>query len=660
MQSGRMPLFTERYLSDPPDLKIPVTPAEPPPAPTRRKPRGILFWVKQGLLFPLRLIGLILLIVLIPGMVGMWQLPTVAEDNDLELALLAMRAIDQERSTRPFALLGYWKTTTPAMVDLCPHPPVNYHLPLSMFTANFYHLSAVSTSVERIRDGRYRYYTRYNHSDLETAEATTPHLTVPKTDLADARHAINRLFQDRQQQREVLEWGESLFWTEWLRQNPLSKVPKKLIPDPLGGTEEERFWLAWQVLRGDHAEAKEELFHLPELFQKAFPRAEDREAARKWAEDLYDRLERDLTDYQGGLRELLAFRNEHSNLKVEAWDENNPYESIHISFKRVLPPKTEWTYYWLVYRYAGLTPASRAAARSHWLGLFPRNCEADVLDLGNRLVEARRAAGEALPPVPETLPLVAVAERLVGTDPYGHRCRETLQNAFGSLQPMLKFTIMSIYPNDETFYLIASPDGLQMHPISGETQTNTLEVRLTRLAGSTSFPLMAALAFGTLLHWIVVPLLMPRRSRPLWEKHLEGRGQEPIWLWACSVLFFAAIGALLAPLGLPDTVGVQMDSYGTLFMGSLAATLVGGVLIGTFRRILAVVLIIVGVDVEATWLDEVLGILLGAFVLYHFGNDVLAIGVYALSDLAPGVIEMLRHRNHHEPSPGVALLPASA
>src|SRR5262249_38620413 len=152
------------------------------------------------------------------------------------------------------------------------------------------------------------------------------------------------------------------------------------------------------------------------------------------------------------------------------------------------------------------------------------------------------------------------------------------------------------------------------------------------------FPLVASLGFATFLQWVVVPLLMPRGNRPLWKKHLEGRGKEPLWLWLCSLVVFAGIGAALAPLTLPDAVAVQMDSPVALFLGSLAATAVGGVLIASFRRLLAVAMIACGVDVEATWIDEALGILLGAFVLYHFGNDLLAISLFALSDLAPGVV----------------------
>ena len=606
------------------------------------------------MLFPFRLMGLLLLVLLIPGSVQMWQMPTMAKQNEHELALVTMRALEQDKPTVPFTLLGYRETTQPAVIDLCAYQSSTYHTVLMVFSANFYNLRAVSTSSERLPDGRYRYRVTYNHRDPRVVEATTPHLKVAQADLAEAREALDRLFEDRKQRREMLEWGESLFWTEWLWQSSLSSVPTKAIPAPLGGTEEERLWLVWQVLRGSSAEAKEELFRLPELFEEAFPKAEDRAAALKWAEGLYDRLEADFIAYRTGVRAHLAEVAKQKGPRVEAWEDNNPYEPIHAGFERVLPPKTEWTHLWLVYRYAGLTRPSRAAARAHWLSCFPKKSEEEVLKLGAKIEEERRAAGEPLPNVPETLPLVCLCERLVGSDPYGQRCREAIKHTHGSDLSRLRFSILSAYPNDEIYYLLASPDSLGLFPIGSGKKA--LSDRLERLSGSTLFPLIASLGFCTLLYWIAVPLLMPRRSRPLWKKHQEGRGKEPIWLWASSVVVFAAIGALVAPLTLPDVIAVQMDSYGALFLGSLAATAVGGVLIGTFRRLLAVVLIACGVDVEATWIDEALGILIGAFVLYHFGNDLLPITLFVLSDLAPGVVEALLHRRHHTAPAATAAL----
>jgi hypothetical protein len=647
MQFGRTPLRSQRYL--PPDSQapqVPLFPTEPPEL--QGHPRGVFFWVKQVFLFPFRLMGLLLLVLLIPGSFQMWQLPTLANENKLEVALLTLRTIDHEKSAHPFTPLGYRDVTQSAVIDLGPGED-HHHTALTIFTAGFYKLRAVSTSVERAPDKGYRYRVVYNHHDPRTVEATTPHLNISLADVAEANKSVRRLFKDKKQRREVQEWGESLFWTEWLRQNSLSMIPKKAIPAPQGGTKEEQLWLVWQVLCGKSPAAPGDLFRLPELFREAFPKAEDRKTALAWAQRLYNTLEADFASYQNGLKASLERKRGVGGPKIEAWEENNPYEPIFVDFKRVLPPKTKWSYYWLLYRYVGLSKESREAARAHWLSCFPEEREKEVLEMGKKIEDDRRRAMEPLPAVPETLPLVCVVERLTGSDSYGERCRSTVKSAFSNDPWMLKFTIMSAYPNDEIFYLLASKDRLHLHPI-GWTR-GTLWDRVQRLVGSALFPLVASLAFATLLQWILVPLLMPKSARPLWKKHLEGRGKEPLWLWLCSVIFFAAIGALATPITLFDGIAVQMGSFLELFMGSLAATAVGGVLIGTIRRFLAAVLIAFGVDVEAVWIDEALGILLGAFVLYHFGNDVLAITLFALADLAPGLLVGWLHRRPHTPKP---------
>jgi hypothetical protein len=81
-----------------------------------------------------------------------------------------------------------------------------------------------------------------------------------------------------------------------------------------------------------------------------------------------------------------------------------------------------------------------------------------------------------------------------------------------------------------------------------------------------------------------------------------------------------------------------------LFLAAVAATMVGGLLIGTCRRILAVVLVMMGVDVERTWLDEGLGILAGGLILLHFGAGLAAIALFALSDLIPAAIRTVSSR----------------
>ncbi len=89
---------------------------------------------------------------------------------------------------------------------------------------------------------------------------------------------------------------------------------------------------------------------------------------------------------------------------------------------------------------------------------------------------------------------------------------------------------------------------------------------------------------------------------------------------------------------------MQIGSPAQLFLGALIATACGGVLIGTLRRLSALFLVAFGVDIEETWADEILGIILGGMALYHFGNDFLAIALFALSDFLPGLLFSAFHR----------------
>jgi hypothetical protein len=102
-------------------------------------------------------------------------------------------------------------------------------------------------------------------------------------------------------------------------------------------------------------------------------------------------------------------------------------------------------------------------------------------------------------------------------------------------------------------------------------------------------------------------------------------------------------------------ITIQIGSPLHLFLGALIATACGGVLIGTLRRLSALFLIAFGVDIEETWADEILGIILGGMALYHFGNDFIAIALFALSDFLPGLVFMgirrLLGREHSAPPP---------
>lgn len=48
-------------------------------------------------------------------------------------------------------------------------------------------------------------------------------------------------------------------------------------------------------------------------------------------------------------------------------------------------------------------------------------------------------------------------------------------------------------------------------------------------------------------------------------------------------------------------------------------------------------------DIEKTWLDELLGILVGGVILSHFGSDLISLTLYALTDFFPLIVVTIWH-----------------
>ncbi len=162
-----------------------------------------------------------------------------------------------------------------------------------------------------------------------------------------------------------------------------------------------------------------------------------------------------------------------------------------------------------------------------------------------------------------------------------------------------------------------------------------------------------------LLDWGVARLFIHKDVKPLWRKYLEGRGGEPFLAWLGGVTFATILGVLTARLTMPEALAVQIGGWDELFLGAFTVTAAGGILIAVCRHMLAIVLTHLGIDVEKVWLDEVLGILLGSYLLYHFGSDWLSIGLSVLSDVTAGLLEHFFHgAAAHPPAPEPAPAPA--
>ncbi|MBI1913710.1 MAG: hypothetical protein HYS12_02990 [Planctomycetes bacterium] len=609
---------------------------EPQPAHAAESKRGLWFWVKQTCLFPFRLLGLLLVLTLLIGGVSMWVIPNIAAQHEVDQVLLVLRILDDEGPARPFRRLNYQERILDKLLELRPgdssHPGESS--PESRRKENL--RDEVVAAQAKQTAGGYSYAVRFASGRQQQLTATTPHTTVPRAELAEARRGVSRFFppHDHKKWEAVLAWGESLFVTSWLQKYNPEAAPLDRFAGPSGGTEDEQLWCIWQVLRSGGAPA-EDLDRLPELFRQAFPATEDRDAALAWAGTLLQRLE-----------VLFSSRREDYRVSAGSKSGREGVLSIYGSFKQVLPPDTEWTRLWLLQQYVGLSPAARQAARQRWLDCFPASQQEQVHELGETLAEERRTA-EPLPNAPEVVPVLCVIERLTGTDPDGQACCDAMARL--PARKLLQLALQLAYPNDDLFYLLASGDPLELYPISGGRGEPNYYLAIVLFV--LALTVLLALGVRTTLDWFAAPLLLGKTTRPLWEKHHDGRGSEPWWGTALGVLLLAGVGCLMARNSISELISVQVDSTAHLFLGSLMATAFGGVLIAIIRRILALFLIACGVDVEETWADEILGVLGGGFVLYHFGNDLFSIALYALSDIVPGLLFAGLHRLRGRPEP---------
>jgi hypothetical protein len=608
-------------------------------SPAAKPPQtGLWKWVKRLVLLPFRIMGLICVLALLLGGPSMWIIPDVAARHGLDMSLVVLRVLDDDSPARPLRRLGYQESIQAKLLELRPDGTQ----PSGNTGRGELKEEIISLSVER-KAGGHIYSIRYAGGKSQTVSATTPHTTVSAEELTAARKAVSRFYspQNTKEWARILAWGESLFVSSWVNKYDPARAPRERFVGPPGGTEEEQVWCVWQVLRCGGA-PEEDLAHLPELFAQAFPDKQDQEQALAWSHTLYERL----TSY-------FIARKPYFQISSGSHAGHEGILDAYFSLQHVLPPSTDWTHLWLLQQYVGLSPAAREAARLRWLKCFPASREQQVLEWGAKLIEERREKGEALPNVPDVLPALCVLERLTGTDADGQATHDAVRHI-----PQLKLAetaLMFAYPNDDLFYVLAAGNRLDFYPSVHQDPSSPASYYLAVLLYVLAITSMASLGVQTALGWLGRRVTGWTGNRHLWDKRQESRGEGSWWLSGLSILVCSYVGYLMAPSSLPEAVLVQIDSPAELFYGALMATAIGGFLITTCRKALGLFLITFGVDVEKTWADEILGILFGGYILYHFGNDFLAIGIFALSDLAPGLVQVgfdrLRKRGHAEPRP---------
>jgi hypothetical protein len=209
---------------------------------------------------------------------------------------------------------------------------------------------------------------------------------------------------------------------------------------------------------------------------------------------------------------------------------------------------------------------------------------------------------------------------------------------------LLVTTLQFAYPNDELFYVLAGGNRLEFYPSVRQDPEHPAAYYLAVLLFVLIITSLAALGVRTVVGWLGNRVTRWTGTRHLWDKNQKSRGKGCWWLTLLSVLLFSGIGYLLAPSRLPQMILVQVGPQEELFFGALMATAVGGFLITACRRVLALFLTACGVDVTKTWVDEALGIVFGGLILYHFGNDLGAITLFALVALTPGVVQVRLQR----------------
>jgi hypothetical protein len=579
---------------------------------------------------------LVILVAFVPGLVRMIDLASLAGREEIDATLLAGRVLNKEKAVRPLLYLGYRPWVQENLVRISPENTVMGEF-LNLATLNATRTRTTNIDARQLPDGTFEHTITFSDGTSRIETSATPHLKVPLKEQIASANQLQRLLP--QEYQELLEWGESLFVSEWMLHHSLSSVPASVVPEPKTGTAEERAWVAWTALCGINSEAPAELFRLRELFEASFPNEKDRTEALNWANTLYDRVTADFTSYQSRIRRAEQADADRGSQRTVA----EQTESLFAACKRVLPPDSEWTRLWLLYRLVGLSESSRRAAYELLRSHLASDDDELILAYGEALAAERRAAGDPLPPVKEIVPLLCIIERLTWTDLHGVKCREAIAELTGddsTSLTFLQFGIFSAFPNDEIIFLAASQDLLDIFPFGID---EGVEGAIERLISLSVCMLLAFAGISALLDWILIPVFLRKgtRSRQLWDDHQLSRGGTPLWQRLVSILVFGTFAALVVPVDLDTHTRIQVASFWELWAAGIFTTATGGLLISSCGRVIAVLLTALRVDIEEIWVDEILGIVTGGALLWHFGNGWATIALFASTDLAPSVLSAI-------------------
>ncbi|VTR97461.1 hypothetical protein [Tuwongella immobilis] len=600
----------------------------PPAAPRPRLGLGEL--IRQSALAPFRLAGLAALLLLaLPGLMKLVSLPMQASSQQVDADLVAYRLLDRSRVVPPFVTplwpLGDFATLQSQVVMLAPP-----RTPEQRLGDQFLGRPATAVLVDRQQESVPMGGTLHRLRDADGSERTitsvTFHYNPRPGELDLAEKNLAKLFPSAASQAALREWGESLHWSLWLRQQPLSVVPFALIPEPTEATKAEQLWLAWRMFAGDSPDDGADLFRLGELFEEAFPETPDYVAALNWGKALYERMEADFQAYQADLKATLG---NAGSEKTEA--------AIVANFKRVLPPNTTLTHAWLVYRYYGLTPASRQVALKRWERWFASDRHDAVMSFGAKVAEERHAAQEPLPPIPESQQWVCAIERIVGTDGAGKRAMQAATDLVGFQGSQLVNNALqwsnlqvglqqSLLARDRMESALADPLDL------------SLRYRPLRIWLPIGLAVLMALAVQGVIHWLLAIWVLDAYGQSRWYAYLQTRGAVPIWLLLISLGLGVVLVSVVPMVSVSEIAALQRIDPGDQFGLGVQALVMGVMLLMTLRLGMGLVLLAFGIDLERLWLDWLLAVGVTAAILLFFGHPIAAIGVIVLVELLPAVV----------------------
>jgi Fe-S cluster assembly iron-binding protein IscA len=587
-----------------------------------------LFYFKYGF-WVFRLLAPLVAFWVLVGIALLWRVPLTASRNDVDQFDLLVRCLDCHQAEPLYPLKGYQEATDPARIPFRQRERIG--------------------KIDTVRKGPHHYehtlFSRPSGNEaarpLGTVTSTTPHTRVPPAELQDARQRIEALYPpwDQASWDTVRKWGEGLFVRWWATEMQLLSSPE-VHNEPARGTEEEHLWFAWQRLRAATPQAAEDFPRLGDLARLAFPDEDDYQAALAWARTFHSRQE----DY---------FQNHRARRRALDGERFKDLGEV------ALPRPTETTLWWLVYQYAGLTDASRKAARGRWLSYFASDKAELALRWGSELEKQRREDKEPLPPIGDNVALLCVIERLEGTDAYGDRCRRATADVLApvdwgkkdawilnasTIESSLKLAIQFAYPNDDLFYLVAAGDPLQLYGLFGfarSSEGNHVLAIAREIIWLLIWLLLACLVLRGLRTWILVFLgrwLLLLRWNPRFKHYYE---KQTRFDWKG-----AALAYVLTPLGLWGVAWYTLSPHLELMMptpyhllaGVFTAVVLGGTLILCMNRLVAIFLIRLEWDLEKTWLDEILGLILGVVLLRYFGNDYASIAAFVAFAIIPEVM----------------------